>query len=152
MHTYKACIHWKRKDDRFTDNRYSRAHTWTFDGGVSVPASSSPASVPLPYSAENAVDPEEALVAAASSCHMLWFLSLAARAGFLIESYNDEAYGVLEKDASGRLSMTRITLRPQTVWGGERTPGPEEIAALHRAAHDECYIANSLKGEVIVEG
>src|SRR5215831_1804444 len=113
MHTYEARVAWKRNGAKFTDLRYSRGHEWTFDGGVKLTASSSPTSVPVPYSVVEAVDPEEALVAAASSCHMLTFLYLAGKRGFVIESYVDDALGVLDKNPEGKLAITRITLRPR---------------------------------------
>ena len=152
MHTYTSTIIWKNDSpDTFTKNRYSRAHTWEFDGGVSVPASSSPHAVPLPWSDESAVDPEEAFVAAISSCHMLTFLWVAARKGFMIESYEDNAEGTLEGDADGKQSMTRVTLRPRIEWGGETRPTAPEITEMHHAAHESCYIANSVKTEITVE-
>jgi organic hydroperoxide reductase OsmC/OhrA len=151
MHTYGARVIWRRGDAAFTDNRYSRGHEWVFDGGTRVPASSSPLSVRPPLSVEAAVDPEEALVASASSCHMLWFLSLAAKRGFVIDAYEDDAAGVLEADAQGRQSITRITLRPRLVFVGKE-PTAEELAALHHEAHERCFIANSLKAEIRVEG
>ena len=128
-HEYRAGIHWARGAAAFTDNRYSRAHTWRFDGGVEVPASSSPQVVRVPLSVEAAVDPEEALVAALSSCHMLWFLSLAA----------------------GRTAMVRVTLRPRVAFSGERLPARADILQLHHRAHDECFIANSVTTEVRCE-
>ena len=152
MHKYEARIAWKRDGTRFTDNKYSRGHEWTFDGGVTVPASSSPLTVRLPYSVAEAVDPEEALVAATSSCHMLWFLSLAARRGFVVDSYSDDAFGVMEKNADGKLAFTRIALRPKIAYAGEKTPSAAELESLHHAAHEECFISNSLKCEVVVEG
>lgn len=151
MSEYQASIQWERRDAVFTDNRYSRAHLWTFDGGTVVPGSSSPRVVPLPYSDESAVDPEEAFVASLSSCHMLWFLSIAARRGFCVDRYTDAAVGVMEKDTAGRMSMTRVTLRPQAVFSGASLPSREEIEAMHHKAHDECYIANSVKTEVRCE-
>lgn len=150
MHRYEAHIAWQRDGTRFTDHRYSRGHTWRFDGGVTVPASSSPASVPLPYSVAGAVDPEEALVAATSSCHMLWFLALAAKQGFVVDRYVDEAFGIMERNAEGKQMISRITLRPAIDFGGEAVPTAEQLQALHRRAHEECYIANSLKSEVVV--
>lgn len=152
MSRHQARVRWSRDGARFTDNRYSRGHEWTFDGGVTVPASSSPWSVPLPLSVAAAVDPEEALVAAASSCHMLWFLSLAAKRGLVVESYADEPFGTMSKDAAGRTAFDRITLRPAIEFAPGHTPAPEALAALHHAAHDACYIANSLRCEVVVEG
>ena len=151
MHRYEARIRWSRGDAKFSDNRYSRGHEWSFDGGVTVAASSSPLSVPLPYSVAEAVDPEEALVASASSCHMLWFLSIAAKRGFVVESYVDEAFGVMDKNSAGKMCFTRITLRPKIEFGGERMPAPAELEALHSAAHEECYIASSLKADIVVE-
>jgi organic hydroperoxide reductase OsmC/OhrA len=151
MHRYEARIAWQRGGAVFTDNRYSRGHEWSFDGGVTVPASSSPLTVKAPYSVAQAVDPEEALVAATSSCHMLWFLSLAAQQGFVVERYVDEAFGVMEKNAAGKLAFTRITLRPRIEFGGSKQPSAEDLAELHHAAHEECFIANSLKCEVVIE-
>jgi organic hydroperoxide reductase OsmC/OhrA len=152
VHRYTARISWLRNDAQFTDNRYSRGHQWSFDGGVRVPASSSPSVVPLPYSVAEAVDPEEALVAAASSCHMLTFLYLAAKQGFVIDSYEDDAFGTMAKNAAGRIAFERITLRPKIGFGGAREPTAEQLAALHHAAHAECYIANSVRCEIVVEG
>lgn len=152
MSDYTATIHWQRRaDEAFSDNRYSRAHEWRFDGGVTVPASSSPHVVPLPYSVEANVDPEEAFVAALSSCHMLWFLGIAAKRRFTVESYEDVAVGRMEKDVDGRMAMTRVTLRPRVVFGGERHPSREQLESLHHQAHRECFIANSVKTDVITE-
>lgn len=151
MHRYDARISWRRNGATFSDDRYSRGHEWSFDGGVRVSASSSPRVVPAPYSVVEAVDPEEALVASASSCHMLWFLSLAARRGFVVDSYVDDAFGVMEKNPAGKLAFTRITLRPRVEFSAQKSPTGAELDALHHAAHDECFIANSLKCEVVVE-
>jgi organic hydroperoxide reductase OsmC/OhrA len=151
MHRYEARIAWKRDGASFTDNRYSRGHEWSFDGGVTVRASSSPLTVKVPYSIAAAVDPEEALVAATASCHMLWFLSLAAQRGFVVEGYSDDAFGVMEKNAQGKLAFTRITLRPRIEFEGATRPSSEQIAALHHQAHEECFIANSLSCDVVVE-
>ncbi len=151
MHQYQAQIHWQRGDQVFTDNLYSRAHDWQFDGGLTVPASSSPLSVALPMSVAGNVDPEEALVAAASSCHMLFFLWLAAKQGFTVDEYTDLAVGVMEKDERGKMSITRITLRPKMVFSGAKQPNAEEIAALHHRSHEDCYIANSLRAEIVIE-
>jgi organic hydroperoxide reductase OsmC/OhrA len=142
---HTANIAWDRGDARFTDNRYSRRHVWRFDGGVEVPGSSSPHSVPLPYSSADAVDPEEAFVASISSCHMLWFLSIAAKRGYRIDEYADEAEGFMEKDADGRISMTRVLLHPRAAFSGEHVPSTADIAAMHDEAHHACYIANSVK-------
>jgi organic hydroperoxide reductase OsmC/OhrA len=151
VHKYEARISWKRNGAKFSDNRYSRRHEWSFDGGVTITASSSPSSVPLPYSAAEAVDPEEALVASASSCHMLTFLYLAAKRGLVVESYVDEAFGLLEKNSQGQLAITRITLRPRIEFSAERSPSAEDLESLHHSAHEQCFIANSLKSEVVVE-
>jgi organic hydroperoxide reductase OsmC/OhrA len=151
VHRYEARISWSRNGARFTDNRYSRVHEWRFDGGVVVPASSSPLVVPVPLSSEAAVDPEEALLASASSCHMLWFLSIAARRGFVVEHYRDRPVGVLESDREGKLAFTRITLRPEIEFGDGSPPTPDELRSLHDAAHGECFIARSLKAEIVVE-
>ena len=151
MTTYVAEVIWNRGAERFTDNRYSRRHRWRFDGGVEVPASSSPSVVPLPYSAADAVDPEEAFVASLSSCHMLWFLSLAAKAGFVVDDYRDRAEGVMEKDAAGRDWIAVVTLRPEVRFGGDRLPSRAEADALHHQAHDACFIANSVRRDVRCE-
>lgn len=149
-HRYGARVAWQRRGATFSDNRYSRGHEWSFDGGVTVPASSSPLIVPRD-SVEHAVDPEEALVASASSCHMLWFLSLAAGRGYVVDSYVDEASGIMEKDARGRMAITRITLRPRVEFSGDSVPDGEAVAVLHREAHEACFIANSLRSEIVVE-
>jgi organic hydroperoxide reductase OsmC/OhrA len=151
-HEYTATIAWKRSaGEAFTDIKFSRAHTWSFDGGVTVPASSSPLSVRLPFSRADAVDPEEALVAALSSCHMLTFLYLAAKQGFVIDSYDDGAVGVMTKNERGKLYVSRVTLRPRIVFSGAKQPSAPELAQLHHHAHEECYIANSVLTEVAVE-
>lgn len=152
MTQFEANIAWERGAQPFTDNRYSRAHEWHFDGGLSVPGSSSPHSVPLPMSDPGAVDPEEALVAAVSSCHMLFFLSIAAQRGFIVDSYRDHALGTLARDGDGKMAMTRIVLAPAIVFGGQRQPAQADLDAIHHSAHDKCYIANSIKSEVIVQG
>ncbi|NUN67533.1 OsmC family protein [Pseudanabaena biceps] len=151
MTLHVAEIAWTRGDAAFLDHGYSRAHVWRFDGGAEVPASSAPTSVAPPLSDPTAVDPEEALAAAVGSCHMLFFLALAAKAGFVIDAYADRPEALLERDDRGRMSVTRIILRPQIVWIGE-APGAETLAGLHEQAHRLCYIANSLRGEVVVEG
>ncbi len=145
MSEYSATISWQRgASEPFVDQRYSRAHWWEFDGGVRVPASSSPHVVPLPWSVAENVDPEEAFVAAISSCHMLTFLWLAARAGYLVESYRDEAVGIMEANARGRQAITRVTLQPLVQFGGERQPDLAVLEQLHHQAHEECFIANSV--------
>jgi organic hydroperoxide reductase OsmC/OhrA len=152
MKQFAATLAWRRGDQPFTDQRYSRAHEWRFDGGLRVPASSSPLSVPVPMSDPANVDPEEALVAAASSCHMLFFLSITAKRGFVVDEYTDHAVGTLALAADGKMAMTRIVLRPAIAFAGSRNPDAAELAEIHHQAHQLCYIANSLKGEVVVEG
>ncbi len=152
MSIYTANIKWKNDSpDAFTKNRYTRGHTWSFDGGIEVPGSSSPHSVRPPYSVEKAVDPEEALVAAASSCHMLVFLWIAAKRGFVIDSYDDDAVGEMT-ETDGKQWISKITLDPKIEWSGEALPTAEEIVEMHHEAHDGCYIANSIKSEVVVKG
>lgn len=149
-HEYRADVVWTRGDQPFVDRRYSRAHVWRFDGGVEVPASSSPLSVKLPLSRADAVDPEEALVAALSSCHMLFFLDFAARAGFVVDKYEDSAIGVMSKNERGKLFMSKVTLNPNVVFAGDKRPSDEDVGTFHHHAHDECYIANSVRAEVVV--
>lgn len=151
MSTYTAQVRWHRGGQKFTDNSYSRGHTWIFDGGTVVPASASPHVVPSPMSVEAAVDPEEAFVAAVSSCHMLWFLSLAAKRGHVVDAYTDEAEGLMERNADGKVAVTRVTLRPLAVFSGASSPDRAALDALHHAAHAECFIANSIRSEVVCE-
>ena len=152
MSEYYALVKWKRSDDEaYIDNKYSRGHTWEFDGGVKVPASSSPHVVPIPYSVEENVDPEEAFVASISSCHMLFFLALAAKRRYVVESYTDEALGVMEEDEAGKISMTKVTLRPIVLFEGDRIPSLELIKKLHHQSHEQCFIANSIKTVVTVD-
>ncbi len=150
-HEYSAVIRWERGEAVFTDNRYSRGHTWRFDAGIEVAASSSPHVVRLPFSVETAVDPEEAFVAALSSCHMLTFLYLVAKRGFRVDRYIDSATGVMRKNSAGRLAMTRVTLHPDIAFSGEKLPSRTELDELHRQAHEECYIANSVNTDVRCE-
>ena len=150
MSLHTAEVHWERHDAVFTDKRYSRAHRWSFDGGVVVPASSSPHAVPLPYSEPANVDPEEAYVAALSSCHMLTFLWLASRQGFVVDSYTDAAEGTMAVNDAGKEAVTRVTLRPRIVFAGARQPTEAELDALHHQAHEECYLANSVKTAIEV--
>jgi organic hydroperoxide reductase OsmC/OhrA len=153
MSTYTAKISWKNDSPvTFTKSRYTRGHTWLFDGGVEVPASSSPHAVRIPFSVEEAVDPEEALVAAASSCHMLSFLRVVSQKGFVVESYEDNAIGEMTKNEQGKEWISKITLDPKIVWSGENAPTAEQLAEMHHAAHELCYIANSIKSEVVVKG
>jgi organic hydroperoxide reductase OsmC/OhrA len=151
MSIYTAIISWERGDQAFIDNRFSRAHRWRFDGGVEVPASSSPHVVSPPLSDTEAVDPEEAFVASLSSCHMLWFLSIAAKRKFRIDRYTDNAEGTLAKNADGKAAVTRVTLRPDVSFSGGKIPSREELDRMHHEAHEECFIANSVKSEVRCE-
>ena len=146
---YSVKIFWKKNlDEAFVDSKYSRSHTWSFDGGIEIPASSSPHVVPVPMSNESAVDPEEAFVAAVSSCHMLWFLSIAAEKSFIVESYEDNAIGVLGKNGEGKLAMTKITLKPKVNFNDTTVPTSEQVDELHRLAHEKCFIANSVKTDI----
>ena len=148
---YTSKILWNRNGALFSDNRYSRKHLWQFDGGVEVPASSSPQVVRLPLSEAAAVDPEEAFVASLASCHMLWFLDIAARGGFIIDSYVDDAVGTLAKNSDGKFAMTIVTLKPHVIFSGDKRPSHEDIQHMHHKAHDECFIATSVKSEVRCE-
>jgi organic hydroperoxide reductase OsmC/OhrA len=151
MMAYTVRISWNRKsDEAFLDNRYSRSHTWTFDGGIELAASASPHVVPVPMSNESAVDPEEAFVASLSSCHMLWFLSLAVEKNFVVESYEDNAEGVMGKNEEGKLAMTRVTLSPKINFGGNHTPSRDQVDELHHSAHEKCFLANSVKTKITV--
>jgi len=150
MHEHKATIHWQNQGPDFPKGRYSREHTWTFDGGLTVAASSSPSVVPLPWSNAANIDPEEAYVASLSSCHMLTFLWFAGKAGFLVESYRDTAVGVMAKNERGSFWVCKVTLHPEIVWGGDKAPTAAELDQLHHRSHEECFIANSVKTEVTV--
>ena len=151
MHRYTAEVVWERGDQDFLDNRYSRRHVLRFDGGAEVAGSSSPGVVRVPMSDASAVDPEEMFVASLSSCHMLWFLSIAAGRGFRVDSYRDAAAGVMEKNAAGKMAMTVVTLRPEVAFSGDRIPSREEIERMHHDAHDECFIATSVRTDVRCE-
>lgn len=150
MSHHTATITWKRQEESFTDNLYSRAHTWQFDGGTTVPASSSPQVVPPPYSDAASVDPEEAFVAALSSCHMLTFLFVASKRGFVVDAYHDEAVGKMAKNGAGRLSVARVTLAPNITFAGDVTPSTADVETMHQEAHEACYLANSVKTDVVV--
>lgn len=151
MSEHRATIEWAAavSPDDFRKGRYSRAHRWTFDGGLTVEGSSSPSVVPLPWSNPANVDPEEAYVASISSCHMLTFLFVAAKAGFTITAYRDEAVGVMARTAQGVVWVSRVTLAPRITYG-DREPTADELAHLHHAAHEGCFIANSVKTEIVV--
>ena len=152
MSTHTATIQWQRGGAMgFVEGRYPRAHTWRFDGGAVVTASPSPSVVPAPWSDAAAVDPEEAFVAAISSCHMLWFLSLAAERGFVVDHYEDAAVGTMARIAPGRQAITEVVLRPRIAFAADHAPDARAIEALHEAAHERCFIANSVKTAIRVE-
>ena len=148
---YFAKIIWSSDGTDFKTGKYSREHTWSFDGGIEVKASSSPHVVPLPFSVENAVDPEEAFVASLSSCHMLWFLSIAAKKGFTVQSYTDESSGIMGRNSEGKIAMLSVTLRPKVEFNGSNIPSNEVIKIMHETAHSECFIASSVKTEVLCQ-
>lgn len=149
MSTHRATVSWRREGE-FARKRYSRVHRWRFDGGVEVKASASPLVVPRPWTADDAVDPEEAFVAAIASCHMLTFLFLAANEGFVVEAYEDEAEGRLSDDG-GRRWVSEVVLRPRIDFGGSR-PSEAQLRTLHERAHEECFIAQSVKTAIRVTG
>jgi len=151
MSEHKATIKWAQSQGDFLKGTYSREHTWTFDGGMTVPASSSPHAVRVPFSNPANVDPEEAFVASLSSCHMLTYLYVASRKGFEISSYEDDAVGVMTKNEHGIPWVSLVTLHPRITYAGSKAPTPEDEDAMHHAAHEECFIANSVKTEVKVE-
>ncbi len=151
--TYEANVRWRSQPgERFVDGRYSRAHEWLFDGGARVKASSSPHVVKLPFSDPSGVDPEEAFLASISSCHMLFFLGLAAQKGFVVARYDDRAIGVMAKTDGVSEWMTKVTLNPHVEFVGDKRPVAAEVKALHHEAHAACYIANSVKSEITIEG
>ena len=151
MALHTAEVLWLRSDQDFVSNRYSRKHLLRFDGGIEVPGSSSPHVVPLPMSDATAVDPEEAFVASLASCHMLWFLSIAAKRKFCVDRYFDAAEGLMGKNTEGRMAMLIVTLKPDVQFSGECRPTIKQITSMHHEAHEECYIANSVKTEVRCE-
>jgi organic hydroperoxide reductase OsmC/OhrA len=151
--TYEANVRWQRQpNERFVDRRYSRAHEWLFDGGTKVHASSSPHVVKLPFSDPSGVDPEEAFLASVSSCHMLFFLDFAARKGFVVAKYDDRAIGIMAKTDGAREWMAKVILNPHVEFVGDERPTAAEVEALHHEAHTACYIANSVKSEIVIEG
>jgi organic hydroperoxide reductase OsmC/OhrA len=152
-HEYTANVRWMRREgEAFSDNKYSRGHLWSFDGGIEIMASASPSVVPLPMSREDAVDPEEAFVAAVSSCHMLTFLSIAAKKRFVVDHYEDKATGLMTPNENGKLFISKVTLDPVIAFSGDKRPTPEQIADMHHLAHKECFIANSVLTEIVVAG
>jgi len=152
MASHGATIEWQRGDEPFLDRGYSRAHRWRFDGGAEVAASSSPHVVREPFSNPANVDPEEAYVAALSSCHMLWFLDVACRRGFRVDSYGDAAEGAMAKNAAGKEWVARVLLRPHVAFSGEQTPDEAEVEAMHHEAHESCFLANSVRSTIEIEG
>jgi organic hydroperoxide reductase OsmC/OhrA len=150
MSQHKATVSWKCDNETFLQGKFSRAHSWRFDGGHVVPASSSPSVVPVPLSSAEAVDPEEAFVASLSSCHMLTFLWEAKKAGFRVDAYEDEAVGEMTKNERGVLWISKVTLHPAITYGGDKRPTPAEEAELHHKAHDGCFISQSVKTDVVV--
>ena len=152
MSEHKAVVEWAKPSPDYLKGRYSREHTWTFDGGTSLLASSSPSVVPVPLSNPAGVDPEEAFVASLSSCHMLTFLDLARRKGFAVEHYRDEAVGRLAKNADGAMWISEVVLNPKIVYAGDKLPTAEEEHELHHHAHQLCFISNSVKTDVRVGG
>lgn len=149
---YSAQLSWRRQaSESFIDNRYSRKHLLRFDGGVELAGSSSPHVVPLPMSDASAVDPEEMFVAALASCHMLWFLGIAASLGYCVDSYCDKPVGEMARNAEQQMVMTVVTLRPEVVFGGAKQPNEMDLEQLHRQAHAACYLAHSVKTEVRCE-
>jgi organic hydroperoxide reductase OsmC/OhrA len=150
LSTHRATVDWRLEGD-FASRRYSRVHTLGFDAGLTVPGTAGPANVNPRFGRADALDPEQAFVASLSSCHMLWFLDVAAQAGFVVGAYRDEAEGVLEPGPDGKVMMTRVTLRPRAEFTGDRRPTAADLAHLHHRAHEECFIANSVKSEVVIE-
>ncbi len=151
MSQHIATIQWKRHQAKFIDRQYSRDHYWQFDGGVEVAASASPDVVRVPYSNPAYVDPEEAFVAALSSCHMLWFLDLAAQQKFVVESYTDSAVGIMEHNLEGKLAIAKVILRPEIIFAGDNIPTDIQIQLIHEEAHHSCFLANSVKTEIVIE-
>jgi organic hydroperoxide reductase OsmC/OhrA len=151
MSEHTALVRWQRGDGDFAQGRYSRRHEWRFDGGAVVAASPSPHVVPAPWSDAAGVDPEEAFVAAISSCHMLWFLSLAAERGFVVDAYEDAAVGTMARIATQRYAITEVVLRPAIAYAAGHAADADAAHALHEAAHERCFIANSVKTTIRVE-
>jgi organic hydroperoxide reductase OsmC/OhrA len=151
MGFHTATVRWQNTGPDFLKRRYSREHTIHFDGGAIVPGSPSPHIVPAPWSSAAAVDPEEAFIASLASCHMLWFLHVAINSGFEAASYEDEAVGEMTENGQGKLWISRVTLHPLIAWRGERHPTVGEVKNLHQQAHAECFIANSIKTDVIIK-
>jgi len=152
MSDHTATVSWQRTSNEFLQGKYSREHAWKFDGGFAMPASPSPLVVPVPYSNPAHVDPEEALIAAISSCHLLTFLHLASKQGFQIDRYEDTAVGTMTRNEKGVPWMSRVVLNPRIVYSGEKLPSPADETALHHHAHEHCFIANSVKAQIVIAG
>lgn len=150
MSSYTATVRWQRGDQPFTDGKYSRGHDVEFDGGVSLRGSSAPGVVRPPLSEVAAADPEEMFVASLSMCHMLFFLDLARRGGFVVDHYVDNAEGVMGQDDRGRTALILVSLKPMIQWSGDKRPAADDVAALHHKAHELCFIANSFRGDVTI--
>lgn len=152
MSTYVAAVQWQRPpNERFIDHQYSRAHQWLFDGGIIIDASSSPHIVAPPYSEVANVDPEEAFIASLSSCHMLFFLSIAAKHRFIIDKYEDNASGILQKNNQGKYAMTKVTLKPEVIFSSDVKPSRNQFEKMHHQAHQQCFIANSVHTDIVIE-
>jgi organic hydroperoxide reductase OsmC/OhrA len=151
MSEHLATIRWRRGDDAFAGGKFSRVHTWSFDGGISVEASASPSVVPALYNSQTAVDPEEAFVASVASCHMLTFLYYAMKAGFIVDSYEDNAVGTMTKGENGVPWVSTVTLHPRIVFSSDKRPTADDESQLHHQAHDKCFIANSVKSDIQVQ-
>jgi organic hydroperoxide reductase OsmC/OhrA len=152
MHRYQATIRWNHTVGVFSENKYSRKHDWVFDGDLEIPASASPKIVPEPYSDPSAVDPEEAFVASLASCHMLWFLSLAAKNGYTVKNYSDTAEGIMEKNKEGKLAITEVILKPLVMFEQNNVLNNQVFDELHNKAHQNCFIARSVKAEISIDG
>jgi organic hydroperoxide reductase OsmC/OhrA len=150
MSDHLATIRWKRGDAAFSGGKFSRVHSWSFDGGITVEAAASPSVVPAMYNSQSAVDPEEAFVASVASCHMLTFLFFAAKGGFIVDDYEDHAVGILTKNEGGDLWISKVTLHPRIAFSGDKRPTADELSHLHHEAHEKCFIANSVKSEIQV--
>ncbi len=151
MAGYRATVEWKRLGAKFIDQKYQRVHTWTFENGLTMKAAASHHIVPESYTDLSVIDPEEAFTASVASCHMLWFLSLAAGKGFLVNEYLDHSEGILEKNSEGNLAMTRIIIRPVVIFDADRAPNETDFIELHEKAHKKCFIANSIKSEILIK-
>lgn len=147
MSQHLAKISWKRQTKDFAYDTYNRTHTWAFDDGTSLTASAAPEF----NGGSIGVDPEEALVSATASCHMLTFLAIASKKGYVVDTYSDQAIGSLEKIGSGQLAVTKILLSPKVTFSGEKIPSDDQLASLHESAHRNCFIANSIKAEVTIQ-